>query len=245
MLAAYTKHRGKLNGVYADVMLSNPLEDEDRFRAYIGAAIEAGEVEAYDKFVNEPKRSKDARMRKARNEAKEAEKEAAGNERYQSIFGKKGDGGVSTAATNGHQASKEMGLAELIQARNKGRAATFLDGLEQKYAGKKGTKRRKEDEPPEEAFQRNVDRGKEKTTKRSVEGMEERFTGTGKKRKKTEAGRREELNETTPIASNKNLDGEKSKEDEVDEVEEMESRLGKDKRKISSRGRPQKAKRAK
>ncbi|KAL9047314.1 MAG: hypothetical protein Q9214_000073 [Letrouitia sp. 1 TL-2023] len=244
VLAAYTKHCGKLNGVYASVMLSNPLEDEDRFRAYIEAAIEAGGVEAYDKFVNEPKRSKEARMRKARCEAKEAEKEAAGNERYQSIFGKKnGGGGGSKDAANGHQANKEMGLAELIQARNKGRAATFLDSLEQKYAGKKGTKRGKEDEPPEEAFQRNVVPGREKKTKRSVEGMEERFAGTGKKRRKTEAEQREELEETTtPIASNKNLDGEKSKEDEVDE---MESRPGKDKRKASSRGRPQKARRAK
>ncbi|KAL9614343.1 MAG: hypothetical protein Q9167_001146 [Letrouitia subvulpina] len=242
VLTAYTKHRGKLNGMYADVMLSNPLEDEERFRAYIAAAIEAGEVEAYDKFVNEPKRSKDARMRKARNEAKEAEKEAAGNERYQSIFGKKGgDGRASKDAAHG-RADKEMGLAELIQAKNKGRAATFLDGLEQKYAGKKGTKRKKEDEPPEEAFQRNGHPGKEKKITRSVDGMEEKHTDTGKKKRKIGTRQREELNETTPIASDKNLDEEKSKEEEVNE---MESRLGKDKQKKSSRGRPQKARRAK
>lgn len=226
-------------------MLSNSLEDEERFRAYIGAAIEAGGVEAYDKFVNEPKRSIDARMRKARKEAKEAEKEAAGNERYQSIFGKKGDGAGSTAATNGHRANKEMGLAELIQARNKGRAATFLDGLEQKYAGKKGTKRRKEDEPPEAAFQRNRDPDKEKKTKRSVEGTEENFAGKGKRRRRTEAGQREEFNETTSIASNENFDGEGTKGDEVDKVDEMKSRPGKGKRNISPRGRPQRTKRAK
>ncbi len=180
MLAMYTKHKGKMSRVYGEVMLSNPLEDDDRFREIIDEAIEKREVQAYDAYVKESKKSKDARMKKAREEAEEAEKEAESNVRYQSIFGGDGKGGRDlvngstvpvedgTPPTNGAAASssKKMktangakgdisDLAAMIQSRQQSRSDEFFNKLEAKYAGdSKGKKRKAVEEPDEEAFER-------------------------------------------------------------------------------------------
>ncbi|KAL8674727.1 MAG: hypothetical protein Q9168_000885 [Polycauliona sp. 1 TL-2023] len=193
LLAAYEKHKGKLNGVYEEVMLSNPLEDEDRFHGIIDNAIEAKEVEAYKAYVKETKSSKDARMKKARREAEHAAHEKKANAKYQSIFGGDGKG---AGAVNGFDASAAEGeekdgndpepmtnrqkkamrghgdlgnLAAMIQSRNKARGEAFFDNLETKYAGtsasEKGAKRKAEEEPDEEAFQKT----KAKMAKGNVE----------------------------------------------------------------------------
>lgn len=54
-------------------MLSSPLDDEERFREIIDAAIESKVVEAYPAYTNETEKQKTARMKAARKEAKEAE----------------------------------------------------------------------------------------------------------------------------------------------------------------------------
>ncbi|CAL8580323.1 hypothetical protein XPA_006051 [Xanthoria parietina] len=180
LLAAYEKHTGKLNGVYEEVMLSNPLEDEDRFHGIIDKAIEAGEVQGYKAYVKETRSSKDARMKKARREAEHAEHEKRANAKYQSIFG--GDGKGASAISSSTVSTNEGGehvndaepmtkrqrkamrghgdlgnLAAMIQSRNKARAETFFDNLEAKYAdtstSDKGAKRKAQEEPDEEAFQ--------------------------------------------------------------------------------------------
>ncbi|KAL8746112.1 MAG: hypothetical protein Q9190_001835 [Brigantiaea leucoxantha] len=211
VLGAYVKHQGKLNGVYNDVMLSNPLEDETRFREYIDGAIAAGEVEKYDKYVNETKKSKDARMRKARNEAKEAEKEAQGNEKYKSIFG--GDGDKSGKNEKG-KVNGEAALAELIQAKNKGQAQSFLDGLEQKYAGEQRGKKGVMKEPPEEAFQ----------MKKEEQAAEDKKPITdkkrGRKRKAEEEQEPEPPKKKPQRAATKRANAEKSKKVEIDEDED-------------------------
>ncbi|KAL8926079.1 MAG: hypothetical protein Q9172_001958 [Xanthocarpia lactea] len=178
LLVSYAKYKGKLNGVFEDVLLSNPLEDEDRFREILNEAIGKGEVEGYPAYVNETQASKNARMKKARQEAEEAEREQRANEKYQSIFGGDGEGPNESPVANKEndtdvsgadpmtkrqkkamRAHGDLGnLAAMIQSRNKARGETFLDNLAAKYgstsATDKGTKRKAEEEPDEAAFQK-------------------------------------------------------------------------------------------
>ncbi|KAL8768358.1 MAG: hypothetical protein Q9209_005392 [Squamulea sp. 1 TL-2023] len=205
LLAAYEKHKGKLNGVYEEVMLSNPLEDEERFHGIIDKAIENGEVESFKAYTKESKASKDARMKRARREAEHAEHERRANAKYQSIFGGDGKGPNETSGANkendidvnnteepmskwekkttrGHG---DLGnLAAMIQSRNKARGATFFDDLEAKYAGTSaidgGTKRKADDEPNEEAFQ--------KTKAKMARAKAEREGKPGSKSKPTPGG---------------------------------------------------------
>lgn len=74
LLAAYDVHQGDMNKVYEVIMLSSPLEDEDRFRGILDAAIAAGTVVAHKKYTQETERSRKARMERARREARQAEK---------------------------------------------------------------------------------------------------------------------------------------------------------------------------
>ncbi|KAI4119068.1 MAG: hypothetical protein LQ345_000943 [Seirophora villosa] len=176
VLAAYTKHKGKMAKVYEEVMLSDPLEDEERFHTMIDQAIDREEVQAYDAFVKESKKSKDARMRKARREAGDAEKEARTNKKYQSIFGGDGKGGRDTTGSEPEDGDAHSGgagakkkkeektkadtndLAAMIQSRQAARSDDFLDRLEAKYAGDaktgRGKKRKAAQEPDEQAFER-------------------------------------------------------------------------------------------
>lgn len=155
VLAAYEKHKGNMDRLYQDVMLSEVLEDDERFRAIIDKAIEDGEVEGYPKYTEESEKSKKSRVATARKrmakDAKEAEKAS------------------EELAVNGKSSKKSkdagMGdLAALIQQRQKGRADNFFDNLEAKYApkSKKAGSKRTMEEPPEEAFARNAKKGKGK-----------------------------------------------------------------------------------
>jgi DnaJ family protein C protein 9 len=154
--------------VYATVMLSDPLEDEDRFRVIIDEAIEKGDVKGFKAYVNETAAAKRARMREAEGEAEEAMEYAKELGVADKLFGKGKKG----------KDSGEDALAALIQKRQEGRSS-FLDNLEAKYAnkaksarpkGKKGKKRVSEDEdeddgePSEEAFQAAAARLKSKAT---------------------------------------------------------------------------------
>ncbi|KAK3073486.1 hypothetical protein LTR53_004920 [Teratosphaeriaceae sp. CCFEE 6253] len=150
VLAAYTQCAGSMEGVYARVMVSDMLVDEERFRGMIDAAIEAGEVEGYKRYTGESEAARTKRMERERKrrdkQAREAEKEKAKME-------EEGAGDGVPEAKSG------MGdLAALIQKRQAGRSAgDFIAGLEAKYAGQQGKKgaKRVSDEPPEEAFAKN------------------------------------------------------------------------------------------
>ncbi|KAL8730293.1 MAG: hypothetical protein Q9166_004176 [cf. Caloplaca sp. 2 TL-2023] len=179
LLASYEKHKGKLNDVFKEIMLSNPLDDEERFREILDEAIEKGEVEGYKAYVKETQASKIARMKKARSEAEQAEQSKAemrANTKYQSIFGGDGKGPNESSGANKEndadvngaepltnrqkKAGREHGdldnLAAMIQSRNKARGETFFDDLEAKYAGTsangKAKKRKAKEEPDEEDF---------------------------------------------------------------------------------------------
>ena len=159
VLAAYSTSKGKLNQVFKTVMLSNPIDDEQRFRVLIDQAINDGDVESYDAYVNENKKSRNQRHRRARREGIEAQEHAKELGIYESVFGT-WDGKPST---KGPTKGSGPGLAELIQQRQKGRTATFMDDLEAKYVGggkgsaksRNGKKRKVEEEPSEVAFMKN------------------------------------------------------------------------------------------
>ena len=168
VLAAYQKAQGNWRKLYDRVMLSNPVDDEPRFKSWIDEAIEAGQVQAYDAYANESEVSKKKRMTAAKREAKEAE------EHSQKMQGKGQRRGK--AAANG-----EGDLAAMIQQRQQSRAGNFLDDLEAKYAApqsngmsKKATsKKRKTDEPPEESFQKTAERAAKKRRAAAVDEEEE------------------------------------------------------------------------
>ena len=155
VLKVYTKHKGKWKGVYEDVMLSSPLEDEERYRGWIDEAIKSGEVEEYKVYTDEKPKDKERRMQKARKEAKEAE--AAGKEISKKKTGR-GEG-IGSSQTGAGLSD----LAAMIQQRQKGRAEAFLDGLEARYTNGTGSSKkgkRNLEEPDEEAFKRMAERGK-------------------------------------------------------------------------------------
>jgi len=175
VLDAYKRYKGNLNKVFRDVMMSNALEDEDRFRGYIDAAITAGEAQGFDAYVNEAKKIRKARKKGAEREKAEATEHAKELGVYESLFGngKTKEGG-------------QKGLEDLIQQRQKQRATIFLDDLEAKYGGKSATsgktatkvkinskKRKANDEPTEEASKTNGTRHKRQKAAEMVDESSE------------------------------------------------------------------------
>lgn len=154
VLEAYEKHKGSMTKVYQEVMLSDMVEDEDRFREIIDAAIEAEEVEAWKKYTQE---SESARRKRIANAKKQKGGEAGEVEELKKeMEQKKQKKAGSKADAGGDMAS----LAAMIQSRQKGRTAMF-DQIEEKY-GAKG----KQDEPSEEAFARNAKKPSAKRAKK-------------------------------------------------------------------------------
>lgn len=155
MLKAYTHKsvQGKMGSLYGYVMLSNMLEDEERFRTIIDTAIAKGEVEAYPAYTNETEAQQKKRIDRARKEADTEAQEA--DEEIEEVKKKQAKkAGTAKATKTGSLDS----LAALIQGKNKGRGDDFLANLEAKYAGKQsgkgGKKRAKADvEPTDEEFE--------------------------------------------------------------------------------------------
>lgn len=168
LLAAYEEHEGNMNGVYESVMLSDVLEDDDRFRAIIDEAIREKSVPAFKAYTKESKKSKTGRVKAARGEANEAEEYAKELGVHDKLFGAKaggsGSGSSSKKGKKGKQDS-EADLAALIQknkASRESKQSSFLDNLAAKYAAPSKGKSKKravvdddddEEEPSEEAFQ--------------------------------------------------------------------------------------------
>ena len=164
VLKWYEKCEGKMAKLYKNVMLSDPAEDEERFRAIIDEGIESGEVEGYAAYTEESENSRKKRVeaakKKKEREAKEAEKHAE-------------DLGIGKDLKKKKTGKKEkddgMGdLAALIGQRQQGRANNFLADLEAKYAPKgkaKAGAKRGTEEPPEEAFSKTEAGRRSKRTK--------------------------------------------------------------------------------
>ncbi|KAF4447004.1 DnaJ like subfamily C member 9 [Fusarium austroafricanum] len=164
VLDAYEDCEGDMDALYERVILSDVLEDDERFREIIDKAIKNKKVPSFPAYAKETKKKREGRIKKAREEATEAEDYAKELGVHDKLFGdkkgkkKKGKG------------SSEGDLAALIQKRQQARSESFLDHLAEKYGakenkGKKGKKRPVEDEPSEEAFQAAASRLK--SSKRS------------------------------------------------------------------------------
>jgi DnaJ family protein C protein 9 len=159
LVKAYKKGKGNLSVIYELVMLSDILEDDDRFRQILDEEIANGNIKslpAYEKETDatrqkakdaERKRREDYDKQEARKEAKKKSGEPADGKVASKAKPKSKKGGVDDMA----------GLAALIQQRQKARAGNFFDQLEDKYAPKsRGSKRSTPmDEPPEEMFEAN------------------------------------------------------------------------------------------
>ena len=145
-----------MDKIYGTVMLSDPRDDDERFRRIIDEAIASGDVEGYKAYLNESRASRERRIKNADREGEEAMAYAEELGVADKLFGKKGKS----------KDSGEDALKALIQKKQKDRSS-FLEDLEAKYApqskpkakAKKGKKRaspdeeEEEGEPSEEAFQ--------------------------------------------------------------------------------------------
>ncbi|KAI0839764.1 DnaJ domain-containing protein [Hypoxylon sp. FL0890] len=150
ILIAYEEHKGNMDKIYESVMLSDVLEDDERFRAIIDDAIATKDVPAFKAYTKESKKSKEARIKAAKQESTEAEEYAKELGVHDKLFGKKDGKGKSKKGSSDD-------LAALIRSNQKSRS-NFLDNLAAKYGAtsspKKGKKRASpEEEPSEEAFQ--------------------------------------------------------------------------------------------
>ncbi|CAI7605041.1 unnamed protein product [Penicillium viridicatum] len=144
LLAAYETHEGNMDAIYDTVMLSNVLDDDERFRGIIDQAIADEEVEDFERYSKEPEKKKQQRVKRAQKEAREAEK--LGKEIEDKKKKKAG-----AAAKSSKAAANEDDLLAIITKRQQDRGVGFLARLEEKYA-QPGKKRGVDDEPSEEAF---------------------------------------------------------------------------------------------
>lgn len=158
VLTAYTNAKGKWRSIFEMVILSQPLEDEDRFRKIIDEALETGDVQVYQAYTETA--AQKAKRRKKQEE--EMKSEAAEAEEMAKELGVQ-DALFEEGKMGKKKAKNEDALAALISQRGKSRMDDLVAGLEAKYApkpkvktGMKGKKRAEEEmgqEPSEEAFQ--------------------------------------------------------------------------------------------
>lgn len=160
VLRVYEENEGHMDALYEEIMCSNVLEDDERFRKIIDQAIKEGVVEKFDSYKKDTKAARKKRVDKAKAEEAEAMELAEELGVKDKLFGT----GTRHAGGKGRKKGKENSdetLRALIQQRQKGRAENFFDNLEAKYGdGGRKSKRRPADEPPEEAFQKNAKKPK-------------------------------------------------------------------------------------
>lgn len=152
-----------MDGIYERVILSDVLQDDERFREIIDKAINDDDVWDYPAYTKETKRKREARLRRARTEGQKEEREAEEYAKelgvHDKLFGSKTSKGSKGGKASKAKAGSEDALAALIQKRQQDRSGdNFLDRLAEKYGasskGKKGKKRASPpDEPPEELFE--------------------------------------------------------------------------------------------
>jgi DnaJ family protein C protein 9 len=126
---AYVKHRGNMDAVFDSVPLSNPIEDEERFRQAIETWIASNEVKAFKAFENEAPAKRKQRRRTAEREAAEAEQ-------------------VQQERSKKAKKASSGDLYAIIARRNAKRTTGFED-----FAAKYGVTVGQEDEPSEAEFQ--------------------------------------------------------------------------------------------
>lgn len=167
-----------MDKIFQDIMLSNPLDDEDRFCTIFDKAIKEGEIKPLKKYTEEPKKKKERRLANARREAEEAEGalqelQEKGRKKKGTARKKKG-----TARKSKKKGSDDGDLVALIQQRQKSRAANFFDDLEAKYSGSSKGSRKRGSEPLEEAFAEVAARASKKQKQEGDEKPKKRVKPT-------------------------------------------------------------------
>lgn len=156
VLQAYETFEGDMDAVYEQVMCSNVLDDDARFRDIIDAAIKNKTVPSFKTYTKESQASRKQRVTKAKAEEGEAMELAEELGVKDKLFG---------AGSKKKKSNDEDALKALIQSRGKSRSDNFLANLEAKYGGGengKKSKRKDPEEPPEELFARNAKKTKSK-----------------------------------------------------------------------------------
>jgi len=133
LLEAYEEFKGNMDKVFEHVMCSSILEDGERFKRIIESAIDRKAVKVYPAFVKESKAKTANRVKRAKKEAKEAEK------MQDDILKQESQGG-------------DKSLQDLILARRE-RNIHNIDKLIDKYGGAPKKGKRAMVEPTEEEFQ--------------------------------------------------------------------------------------------
>jgi DnaJ family protein C protein 9 len=142
VLAWYEKCEGKMIKLYKNVMLSDPAEDEERFREIIDRAIESGEVEAHEAYTEESEASRKKRVDAAR---KRKEKEAREAERHAEDLGIGKD--LKKKAKGKKEKDDGMGdLAALIGQRRRGAWRSLLRRLSRRRKQAGGASARRNDD---------------------------------------------------------------------------------------------------
>ncbi|KAF2791950.1 DnaJ-domain-containing protein [Melanomma pulvis-pyrius CBS 109.77] len=154
LLNTYTKFQGRFTAIYQCVMLSDILEDDDRFRQILDEEIAKGTIDSYPEYERE---NNDASREKAKATERKRQEDFDKRQRKES---KEAKNGKSKAKKNDD--TDMSGLAAMIAQRQKSRSGgNFLDALEAKYAPEpRGKKRGTPDEPPEEIFAAAEERAK-------------------------------------------------------------------------------------
>lgn len=164
VIGSYVNNEGDMDALFEEVMLSNPIDDEDRFRRIIDEEIAAKRVEGYPAYIKESKAKRKKRVTEAKREAAEAMEMAEELGVKDKLFGTEGSNGSAKSKKKGKKGEEDLsGLTALIQQRQKHRSDNFFADLEAKYApkSKNGAEAKKKrsakvvDEPPEDAFERN------------------------------------------------------------------------------------------
>ncbi|KAI9189920.1 hypothetical protein H9P43_001353 [Blastocladiella emersonii ATCC 22665] len=137
ILAAYAQGEGSMAFILENVPCTS-VDDEDRIRALVMAAIEGGEVPAHRAFTHEDKRERAKRKREADEEAMEAEALA----KEMGLRGGASKRAKTAKASKGKDGDEDDdedldALRQLIHRRQNQREAQFgslVDRLEAKYA---------------------------------------------------------------------------------------------------------------
>lgn len=167
LLDAYTKYKGRLDAIYQTVLLSDVLEDDDRFRRILDEEIAKGTIDSYGAYERENtdaarKKVKDAEKKKRTDFDKRAKKQTKEEEADETS-------GKPKPKSKKKDAGGMGDLAALIAQRQQSRQGNFFDHLEAKYApkGRGGKRASPMDEPPEEMFEAMGARKKQKTKSRA------------------------------------------------------------------------------
>jgi DnaJ homolog subfamily C member 9 len=153
ILRVYDEYEGDMDALYEEILCSNVLDDDERFRNIIDQAIKDGAVGSYKAYAKESKPRRKKRKQNAEREAEEAMQLAEELGVKDKLFG-------TAHSKTSKKGGGDDALRALIQQRQRGRAGNFLDNLEAKYGGGKKSKHKDNDEPPEEAFQKKAKKQK-------------------------------------------------------------------------------------